>query len=158
MTLQTRPLSCADLDAVVAIEAGAHPHPWRRGQFADALAAGYWCDGWFDETGQPAALVGYTVLMPVVDELELLNITVAPARQGCGLGRRLLDAACARGARDGFASMLLEVRPSNLAARALYARAGFAEIGRRRDYYPGADGTGREDALILRATLMQEAR
>ena len=48
-------------------------------------------------------------------------------------------------------SILLEVRPSNEAARALYAAAGFTEIGIRKGYYP--DGGGREDAVVLQLEL-----
>jgi ribosomal protein S18 acetylase RimI-like enzyme len=51
--------------------------------------------------------------------------------------------------------MLLEVRPTNAAARALYARAGFVQLGVRRDYYPAKPG--REDALLLGRALRCEA-
>ena len=55
-------------------------------------------------------------------------------------------------ARDFSASrILLEVRPSNVAGRGLYADAGFSEIATRRDYYPARDG--REDAIVLELEL-----
>jgi len=88
----------------------------------------------------------------VVDEAHLLNVSVAAARQKQGLGRYLLDkvAACARGL--GAASILLEVRPSNQRALAVYLRHGFTEIGRRKNYYPAHHGL-REEAIVMRFML-----
>ena len=92
-------------------------------------------------------LVGYGVLMIAVGESHLLNLSVAAAEQGRGYGRAMLRhfVDIARGA--GAGRMLLEVRPSNVAARALYGAHGFSEIGLRRNYYPAA--VGREDAIVL---------
>jgi ribosomal-protein-alanine N-acetyltransferase len=95
------------------------------------------------------AVAGYLILMPVVDEMHLLNVTVAPVWQRQGLGRWLLRAAVALTLAHGFGSLLLEVRPSNAGAIALYRRVGFAEIGRRKRYYPAENST-REDALVMR--------
>lgn len=142
------PMVMADLDAVFEIEQAVYPHPWTRGNFADSLAAGY--SAWTVHDG--AALAGYFLLMAAVDEAHLLNVSVAAARQGQGLGRYLLDkaAACARGL--GATSILLEVRPSNLRALAVYLRYGFVEIGRRKNYYPAHHGL-REEAIIMRLPL-----
>ncbi len=143
------PMTMDDVDEVLALERSVYPYPWTRANFVDSLASGY--HGWAlrDERG---ALVGYFLLMSVVDEAHLLNVAVAGPRQGQGLGRYLLDkaAACARGL--SAASILLEVRPSNTRALGIYARYGFAEIGRRRGYYPARDGQ-REDAIVMRYTL-----
>jgi ribosomal-protein-alanine N-acetyltransferase len=89
--------------------------------------------------------------MLVLDEAHLLNLTVAPAYQGQGYGRALLDfiAHQARSYRAG--SLLLEVRPSNHRALHIYQRYGFAAIGTRRGYYP-AHNT-REDAIVMRVAL-----
>jgi [ribosomal protein S18]-alanine N-acetyltransferase len=136
----------ADLDEVDAIERVAYPFPWSRGNFEDALDSGYTGLCARDAAGR---LQAYSVLMPVVDEVHLLNLCVAPACQGQRLGAALLAASieCARA--SGFDSMLLEVRPSNTAALGLYRQAGFVQIGRRRNYYPAPDGA-REDALVMR--------
>lgn len=144
----------ADIDLVLAIEASAYSHPWTRGNFIDALAAGYRAELRFDEAGR---LVGYAVALPGFEETHLLNITVAPARQrgghGAALLLRLADWARLRG--DG--ALWLEVRQSNQGARALYERFGFVEVGCRRGYYP-ADRQQREDAVVMRLALDSPGR
>lgn len=140
------PMVVADVDDVLALEVSVYPHPWSRGNFTDSLASGY--HGWTlrDDAG---ALVGYFLLMDVVDEAHLLNVAVGAGHQGQGIGLYLLDkvVACARGL--SLTSVLLEVRPSNLRALRIYERYGFAEIGRRKAYYPAHDGQ-REDAIVMR--------
>lgn len=140
---QPRRMVESDLDAVMAIESVIYTHPWTRGNFADALAAGNYCLV-LDWHG---VMVGYAVLATGAGEAHLLNLSIAAAWQRRGLGRALLhhviDAARALDIRK----MFLEVRVSNAAARALYAQAGFRDIGVRRAYYP-AHG-GREDAIVL---------
>jgi len=141
------PMTPADIDAVLAIEEDVQAFPWTRGNFVDALAAGY--DGWVGRLGE--AVVGFAVLMRAVDEIHLLVIGIAPAFQRAGRGRSLLDYATQQARMAGMARMLLEVRPSNARAIGFYRRAGFVEIGRRRAYYP-AD-TGREDAIVMAREL-----
>lgn len=132
-----------DLDAVVAIEQEVHAHPWTRGNFADALQAGYLCRV-LQEEGE---IIGYVVLMMGVDEAELLDIGVAAARQRRGWGRKLLQEALTLARQQGKQRMVLEVRASNASAIGLYRDAGFVQIGLRRGYYPAANG--REDAVLM---------
>jgi len=139
-------MTARDLQAVAEIELRAYSHPWTRGNFENSLKAGHRGLTLRDPSN---TLVGYAMLMPVVDEMHLLNITVDPARQRQGLGRLLLAIALATTHDSNLHTMLLEVRPSNLGALALYVEAGFVEIGRRKGYYP-ATALGREDALVLR--------
>lgn len=143
------PMVVDDIDEVFALETSVYPHPWSRGNFLDSLSSGY--HGWTlrDDAG---ALVGYFLLMSVVDEAHLLNVAVAAPRQREGLGLYLLDkiAACARGL--SMDSILLEVRPSNLRALKVYEQYGFTEIGRRKAYYPAHNGQ-REDAIVMRFKL-----
>jgi len=142
-----RRMTAADLDVIAAIEQAAYPHPWTRGNFSDSLEAGY--HGWVLECG--GEIAGYTMVMIAADEAHLLNLTVGAPWQRRGLGRNLL-AFVVKLARDyGARTILLEVRPSNSAARALYASAGFSEIALRRGYYP--DGAVREDAILLERSL-----
>ena len=145
---QRREMTVRDLDEVGRIEALAYGFPWSRGNFIDSLAAGYLAE--VLECPREG-LLGYFVAMPGVDELHLLNITVAPAAQGRGHGQTLLDAVQAQGRRLGLATLWLEVRHGNHRARALYLRRGFAEAGLRRAYYPAAGG--REDAVVMRLDL-----
>jgi ribosomal-protein-alanine N-acetyltransferase len=142
-----RPMAAADLDAVESIEQNVYSHPWTRGNFADSIEAGYQC--WILE--HAGCIAGYCVVMIAAGEAHLLNLSIAAPLQRRGLGSELL-AFVIRMARElGAATVYLEVRISNTAGRALYARHGFAEIGRRRDYYPHHDG--REDAVTMERKL-----
>ncbi|MGF1659766.1 MAG: GNAT family N-acetyltransferase [Rubrimonas sp.] len=85
-------------------------------------------------------------------EGELLTLAVAPENRRRGLARLLLAETCAHARADGAQAMFLEVATSNAAARALYAGAGFAEVGLRRGYYRSACGA-RVDAAVLRLEL-----
>lgn len=137
------PMNERDLDEVAALEASLQAFPWTRGNFADSLAGGH--SVWVMREG--GELIGFSVVMSVLDEAHLLNIGVDRKRHGQGLGSRLLRHAmeCAR--LGGARKLFLEVRPSNDRAVALYRHFGFREIGRRKGYYPAHDG--REDALIF---------
>lgn len=139
-------MTARDLAGVAAVEQAAFTFPWSRGNFEDSLKSGHLGIVLRDGGNEVA---GYLILMPVVDEMHLLNVTVAPAWQRQGLGRWLLRLATALTLVHGFGSLLLEVRPSNIGAIALYHRVGFAEIGRRKRYYPAENNT-REDALVMR--------
>lgn len=142
MTLQ-------DLDGVVALEQCVYGFPWSRGNFADSLASGYHARVLRDAD---PALCGYLVAQPGVGEMHLLNLTVAPALQGQGLGLLLLDHLVSHARTRGDHALLLEVRTSNARARAIYARYGFADVGLRRNYYPAA-ASQREDAAVMSLTL-----
>lgn len=142
-----RRMTAADLDAVAALEQAAYPHPWTRGNFSDSLEAGY--HGWVLECG--GEIAGYTIVMVAAGEAHLLNLTVGASWQRRGLGREMLAFALKLARDYGAKKVLLEVRPSNSAARALYGSAGFLEIAVRRSYYPA--GAAREDAILLELSL-----
>ncbi len=147
--LVERTLRAADLDRVLAIEAVLYPFPWTRGNFVDSLAAGYDTHLLCTDEGLPCA---YSVAMDGVQELHLLNLSVAPTWQHRGLARRLLDRLVARGRASAATALWLEVRESNLRARAVYARYGFAAVGQRPGYYPAEAGR-REDASVMRLAI-----
>ncbi len=148
---RVRPMHRSDLDAVMRIEQAIYPFPWTPGNFGDSLKSGY--DAWVFESA--LQLIGYAVLMWIPDEVHLLNISVAQPLQGRGYGRAMLDWLCEDARRRGARAVMLEVRPSNVVARALYASKGFTQIGLRKRYYP-AHGDSREDALVLRRMLVDE--
>lgn len=145
--LRYRDMTDADLDAVVAAEARIHPFPWTRGNFADSLAAGH--GAWVASEG--GNMIGYAVMMQVLDEAHLLNISVLPDMQRQGRGSSMLQHLFDLARTGGMTRMLLEVRLGNESGRGLYARHGFAEIGRRRGYYQA--GEGREDAVVMAREL-----
>ncbi|MBU1424133.1 MAG: ribosomal protein S18-alanine N-acetyltransferase [Gammaproteobacteria bacterium] len=139
-----RDMAEADLDAVLRIEREVHSHPWTRGNFSDALRSKYQCKVYESET---EGMLGYAVLMLAVDEAELLDIAIAAQQQRHGRGRKLLEEMMVLARRHGMGRVVLEVRASNTAAIGLYRKAGFADIGLRRDYYQAENG--REDAILM---------
>jgi ribosomal-protein-alanine acetyltransferase len=144
-----RPLADTDIEAVVALEREAHAAPWTAGNFRDALAAGYGVAvGAVD-----GVVVAYGVLLFAPGEVQLLNLTVAPAARRLGIGRTLLRRFLADARARGAAQCFLEVRVSNEVAIALYATEGFAPVGRRAAYYPAQGAGPREDALVMRRAL-----
>lgn len=141
-------LTLARLDAVLAVEQRAYPHPWTRGNFTDALACGQQAQLLI--AGEH--LLGYLVAMTGVDEVHLLNLTVAPEFQRQGWARVLLDALALWARGRGAQWLWLEVRMSNLRAQHIYQMHGFRRVGERRRYYPAAQGQ-REDALLMSLAL-----
>jgi ribosomal-protein-alanine N-acetyltransferase len=101
-----------------------------------------------------AQVLGFAEYYHVLDECHLLDIAIWPELQSRGLGRHLLEAVLEEARHDGCTQCLLELRRSNVAARALYQRLGFIEVGSRRDYYPPLEtGGAREDALLYSLDL-----
>ena len=140
-------MTLADVDAVLRIEQQAHSHPWTRGNFNDSLANGHICKVVEIEN----EIVGYALLMPALSEVQLLDISIARAYQRTGLGEKLLGEIMSLARMLKFERIILEVRVSNFAANALYQKAGFSQIGLRRDYYPASNG--REDAIVMEYKL-----
>ncbi len=151
--LEFAPMSVQDVEEVVRVETNAYPFPWTRDNALDSLANRY--DAWVlrEVDGR---LAGYFLLMSAVDDVHLLNITVRPDLQGQGIGRFLLEKVAALAQAADIHQILLEVRPSNQHALAVYRHAGFQMIGTRRKYYPAA-GSAREDAIVMRLKLVQES-
>ncbi|MCI9348333.1 MAG: ribosomal protein S18-alanine N-acetyltransferase [Oscillibacter sp.] len=131
------------LDEAAALERVCFSDPWSRNMLAEeldnALAAFLAA---LDGTG---AVVGYAGLQVVLDEGYILNIAVRPDCRRQQIASQLLEVFInfAQGNRLSF--LTLEVRASNAPAIALYERWGFAEAGRRRNYYEHP----REDAVIM---------
>ncbi len=146
------PMTPERLDAVMAIEATAYPHPWTRGNFSDSLRAGYQAQVLVAD----GTLLGYFVAMKGVDEVHLLNITVAPEFQGQGWGRLILDALATWSRGQGAQWLWLEVRASNERAQRLYEHYGYRRVGQRKGYYPAAHGR-REDAIVMSLPLIAAA-
>lgn len=144
---QFRPMTEDDLDEIMRIEPHIYSHPWSRGNFVDSLRSGY--SSWVLLTEQQ--IIGYALMMLVLDEAHLLNLSVAKSYQKRGLGRLLLEHMIAVAKRHGAANMFLEVRPSNISAIALYENIGFNEMAIRRGYYPAQQG--REDAVLMGLAL-----
>lgn len=142
--MQPRPVSPAEAPVLAALHAAAFPPEERWGETAIRLMLAL--DGAFGlAAGEGPA--GFVLARAAAGEAEVLTLAVDPAAQRAGLGGALLGAALAEVARRGATALFLEVSERNAPARALYARAGAAQVGLRRRYYP--DGS---DALVLRIT------
>jgi len=159
------PMQSADLDEVLKIESVSHIHPWTKGNFADSLAAGHWAYCIRPQSDQmvkgayldPSILWAYCILFPAVDELHLLNITVSPHLRKLGLGQRMMAAIEGVAAQQKMPRIILEVRPMNASALALYQKLGYEQIGIRKNYYPASPETGsREDALVMAKSIKLE--
>jgi ribosomal-protein-alanine N-acetyltransferase len=145
---QFQTLLSQHLDAVLAVEQRAYAHPWNRTNFLDALQSGYQAQMLVGGD----VVLGYFVAMEGVEEVHLLNITVAPEYQGQGWSRVMLDALTLWARGRGAHSLWLEVRVGNTRAMHVYEAHGYQRVGYRRDYYP--DGNGRrEDAVVMSLPL-----
>lgn len=142
-----RPMRDADVPAVLLLEKDSYEFPWSAGNFIDSIHAGY--SAWVYEVG--GEIIGHMIMMTVLEEAHLLNITIAPEWRRQGLGRILLEHAMETARQQRSKVLFLEVRPSNDAAIAMYEKLGFEAFALRKDYYPAAQG--REDALVMRAVL-----
>lgn len=132
---------------LAATHGACFPRPWSKADFINLMAAGAVALASHDEAG----LSGLILIRSVVDEAEILTVAVHPRARRDGLGRQLIEAAATAAAAMGAGTLWLEVGAGNAAALALYAATGFEAAGRRKAYYPHADGA--EDALMLRRVL-----
>ncbi len=130
---------CAD---VAALEARCFSLPWSEAQFRQALGQSVFA-AFGLKRGE--TLLAYVSVYHTPDEMEILNIAVAPEHRRQGHGKRLLGLVLRMATKMGIVRSVLEVRPSNSAALALYAAYGYRQQGRRKGYYPD---TG-EDALVF---------
>lgn len=137
------PMKLRHLPEVLAIERASFVTPWTRQGFVFELLHNE-CARYIVAL-VAGRVVGYAGIWVLLDEAHLTSIAVHPEWRGRGLGRALMEEMLALARSLGVRAMTLEVRPSNLPARRLYASLGFEERGRRKGYY--AD-TG-EDALIM---------
>ena len=148
---EIRPMHREDAPQLARLEALVEASPWSEKNFLDSLNAGH-LGFILEKEGQIAA---WAVVMTVLDEAELLIIGVRPDMQRQGLGSTLLSFVL-RELRGRTVLMNLEVRAGNLPAIGLYKRFGFLQTGIRRGYYPGENGSGREDALLMSLSPLPE--
>lgn len=140
-------MTLADLDAILLIEKSVHTAPWTRGNFQDGLQSKNLAKVYAAKN----KIIGYAVLMLAVDEVQLLNISIARQYQRQGFGMRLLSELKNSVRHLGMRRILLEVRPSNQAALGLYQAAGFVKIGVRRGYYKCVDVVAEQAMELIQA-------
>jgi [ribosomal protein S18]-alanine N-acetyltransferase len=139
----------ADLGALAALETACFTHPWTEAQIAEEMSVGP-PGGVFVLEGPPrpeetTGICAYCAFRLVLDEMQVMNVAVAPKARRRGLARRLLGFALRRAARAGAHTAFLELRAGNREALALYESLGFRTLSARRAYYRQPV----EDALVL---------
>jgi len=134
----------SDLLAVETVENASFPDPWS----IDSLTASFRNDMAL-VSEKDGRVSGYLFARMAADQAEILSLAVDPACRGQGTGRALLSylISCVRS--RACCRVFLEVRPSNLAARGLYEKAGFRVIDRRKKYYSNGD-----DALVMAVEIL----
>ena len=137
-----------DVEDIAAIERVAFNDPWSAGSFR-ALFGNPVVHFAVAEETETGRIFGYVVAWMVADEAEIANLAVSADARRTGIGARLLDHAIGTAKGKNSVVVFLEVRESNVAARALYASRGFEVAGRRSKYYRKPV----EDALVLRRAL-----
>jgi [ribosomal protein S18]-alanine N-acetyltransferase len=140
-----------DLADVMRIERTSFTMPWRESTFRGLMRRP---SAALSVAEVEEVLAGFSVVWFAADEAELGDLAVEPAFRRRGVARALLARVLAECAARGARTLYLEVRESNAAARALYERAGFEMVGRRREYYTAP----REDACVMRLLLQDSAR
>ena len=140
-----------DTAEIAALERAASLHPWSERQVRDELARPA-PDAVLVLEG-PSGVLAWCAVRLLVDELHVMNLAVDDRVRRRGFAGFLLRKCLERGARAGAVRALLEVREGNAAARALYAKAGFAPIGERKAYYPDPP----EDAVVLARELPHQS-
>ncbi len=143
-----RLMQLTDLPQVLEVEKRAYTFPWSARLFEDCLQVGYLC--WVLEVEQQ--LAGYGLMMLAAGEAHVLNLCVDPQFQGQGYGRKILEHLLVCAQKNKAEEVFLEVRVSNLVAIALYDKAGFNQIGIRKNYYQ--HGQVKEDAIMLAKSLL----
>lgn len=146
--VRLRPMRWWDLEPVQVLETELFPDAWSPETFWSELAGVPQTRHYLVAEAGPA-IVGYAGLAVVGHQADVQTLAVAPAARGRGVGGRLLDELIAEARRRSAGEVLLEVRPGNEAALALYAGRGFEQIAVRRGYF-APDGA---DAHVLRLRL-----
>lgn len=141
--LRFRRMRLDDVTRVMKVEREVYEFPWTERIFSDCIRVGYHC--WL--ALQQQDVVGHAVISVTAGESHMLNLSIALQHQRKGFGRQFIEFLVQEARTKEAQTMLLEVRPSNIAAINCYNSAGFNEIGSRKDYYPAQNG--REDALLF---------
>jgi ribosomal-protein-alanine N-acetyltransferase len=134
-----------DVPAMSALHAASFPTSWTSESLGELLAS----PGAFAFIAVEVSSLanGFVLARVAADEAEILTIAVRPNARRRGIARALMEAASAQAKKMGARTMFLEVGETNVPARGLYESLGFAEAGRRKDYY------GAENGLVLKAQL-----
>lgn len=138
-------------ELLAQLHAAAFPKPWSAAEIAKLLEN----SAAFAILSRDPKPTGFVMAWAAAGDAEILTLAVAPEARRSGIGASLVTAAGAAALLRGAVSVHLEVAETNSAARALYAKLGYAEAGRRCAYYAGEGGP--VDALVLKRGLPRPA-
>jgi len=148
-TIRIVPMTRAHVDALMAFERDMFgTEAWSRASYLAELAD---TDNryYVAAEGPAGELLGWAGVLVVADTAEIVTVGVIPTARQAGTGRRMLDLLLAEAVRRGAREAFLEVRVDNASARAMYAAAGFQEVGLRKGYYAG----GKVDGVTMHKVL-----
>lgn len=135
---------------LIALESAATAYPWTVSMLEASLTAKADCQ----KICKSSETIGYRVVQRVLDEAEILNIVIFRCFQARGYGCAAIRKLQAELTADGVQKLFLEVRESNLAARALYVKTGFDQVGIRQGYYRAvSQGESAQDAWVMACKL-----
>ena len=134
-----------DLNKIEEIERESFIDPWNVKMLSDAFLSNGFLGLTYESDGE---IIGYVFGKTVVDEAEIELIAVKSTRRKQGVGKALLAEFLSAVKLSGVTDVFLEVRRSNIAAQAMYEKAGFTYVAVREKYYGGL-----EDALIMKKRL-----
>lgn len=143
MNYKIVPVTADHLDQLEEIEKLCFSDPWSRRLLVETLENE--AAAMLAAVGENGTVLGYAGIQVVLDEGSVNNVAVRPEFRRQGVASQLLEVFRRFGEGRGLAFLTLEVRASNRAARALYAKHGYVETGRRKNYYRHPQ----EDAIIM---------
>ena len=132
------------LPALAELEKQCFHAPWSEKMLREELGKGI-----FLVAEQDGEVQGYVGCQTVLDEGYITNVAVSPDFRRRGAARRLIAELIARAKEKGLAFVTLEVRESNAPAIALYTGAGFAPVGKRKNFYSNPT----ENAVLMTISL-----
>lgn len=141
------PMNTSHIPQVEEIERTCFPDPWSRKLLEDLLRDERTVS--LTAVDGDGAVLGYVSLSWVLDEGHINNVAVRPDCRRMGIATALLEALRRQGVEKGLSALLLMVRASNRPAQSLYAKHGYTETGRRKNYYLRP----REDAIYMKLEL-----
>lgn len=171
------PMTLDDLSAVMAIDQASFPRPWPETSWRYEIERNPRARNFVARTTLPVAarlgwlrrvlrmtrspvaassrvVTGIACMWVVLDEAHLATIAAHPEYRGRKIGERVLAHCVAEARQDNCATMLLEVRVSNIVAQTLYRKYGFVVTGERKRYY----SDNQEDAFLMNILDLQSAR
>ena len=139
MNIEIRRIDAESAKCAAELEKLCFSEPWSEKAILEEAERGFFIAAYID-----GVFAGYAGMTVVLDERDVCNIATVPEFRGMGVGKALTLALIESARETGASVVMLEVRESNAAAIALYEKAGFTLVGKRKNFY----ALPREDALL----------